>query len=43
MSGARVAVHSTLPSASQLVAAGLDSIEHGIGWISYQRGTRPHS
>jgi imidazolonepropionase-like amidohydrolase len=29
--GARVAVHSTLPDAGQLVAAGVDSIEHGIG------------
>jgi imidazolonepropionase-like amidohydrolase len=29
--GARVAVHSTIPDAGQLVAAGVDSIEHGIG------------
>jgi hypothetical protein len=29
--GARVAVHSTLPDAGQLVAAGVDSVEHGIG------------
>jgi imidazolonepropionase-like amidohydrolase len=29
--GARVAVHSTLPDAGPLVAAGVDSIEHGIG------------
>ena len=29
--GARVAVHSTIPDAGQLVAAGIDSIEHGIG------------
>ena len=29
--GARVAVHSTLPDAGQLVAAGADSIEHGFG------------
>jgi imidazolonepropionase-like amidohydrolase len=29
--GARVAVHSTLPDAGQLVAVGVDSIEHGIG------------
>jgi imidazolonepropionase-like amidohydrolase len=29
--GARVAVHSTLPDAGQLVAAGVDSIEHGLG------------
>jgi hypothetical protein len=27
--GARVAVHSTVPGTSQLVAAGVDSIEHG--------------
>jgi imidazolonepropionase-like amidohydrolase len=29
--GARVAVHSTLPDAGRLVAAGVDSIEHGFG------------
>jgi imidazolonepropionase-like amidohydrolase len=29
--GARVAVHSTVPDAGQLVAAGVDSIEHGFG------------
>ena len=29
--GARVAVHSTLPGAGQLVAAGVDSVEHGFG------------
>ena len=29
--GARVAVHSTIPNAGQLVAAGVDSIEHGSG------------
>jgi imidazolonepropionase-like amidohydrolase len=29
--GARVAVHSTAPGAGQLVAAGVDSIEHGFG------------
>ena len=29
--GARVAVHSTVPNAGQLVAAGVDSIEHGHG------------
>jgi imidazolonepropionase-like amidohydrolase len=29
--GARVAVHSTMPNAGQLVAAGVDSIEHGFG------------
>ena len=29
--GARVAVHSTISDAGQLVAAGVDSIEHGIG------------
>ena len=29
--GARVAVHSTVPGAGQLVAAGVDSIEHGFG------------
>jgi imidazolonepropionase-like amidohydrolase len=29
--GARVAVHATLPDAGQLVAAGVDSIEHGFG------------
>ena len=29
--GARVAVQSTIPNASQLVAAGADSIEHGFG------------
>jgi imidazolonepropionase-like amidohydrolase len=28
--GARVAVHATLPDAGQLVAAGVDSIEHGF-------------
>jgi imidazolonepropionase-like amidohydrolase len=29
--GGRVAAHSTLPNAGQLVAAGVDSIEHGQG------------
>jgi imidazolonepropionase-like amidohydrolase len=29
--GARVAVHSTVPGAGQLVTAGVDSIEHGLG------------
>jgi len=29
--GARVAVHATVPDADQLVAAGVDSIEHGFG------------
>jgi imidazolonepropionase-like amidohydrolase len=29
--GARVAVHSTLPDAGLLVAAGVDSVEHGFG------------
>jgi len=29
--GARVAVHSTVPGAGRLVAAGVDSIEHGFG------------
>jgi imidazolonepropionase-like amidohydrolase len=29
--GARVAVHSTLPDAGRIVAAGVDSIEHGFG------------
>jgi imidazolonepropionase-like amidohydrolase len=29
--GARVAVHATVPDAGQLVAAGVDSIEHGFG------------
>ena len=29
--GARVAVHSTVPDAGQLVAAGVDSVEHGFG------------
>src|SRR6266849_8095024 len=29
--GARVAVHSTVPDAGRLVAAGIDSIEHGFG------------
>jgi imidazolonepropionase-like amidohydrolase len=29
--GARVAAHTTLPDAGQLVAAGVDSIEHGFG------------
>jgi len=29
--GARVAVHSTIPDAGPLVAAGVDSIEHGFG------------
>jgi imidazolonepropionase-like amidohydrolase len=29
--GARVAVHSTVPEAGQLVAAGVDSVEHGWG------------
>jgi imidazolonepropionase-like amidohydrolase len=29
--GARVAVHSTLPEAGRLVAAGVDSVEHGFG------------
>jgi imidazolonepropionase-like amidohydrolase len=29
--GARVAVHSTVPGAGQLVAAGVDSVEHGFG------------
>ena len=29
--GARVAVHSTLPNAGLLVAAGVDSLEHGFG------------
>jgi imidazolonepropionase-like amidohydrolase len=29
--GARVAVHSTIPEAGELVAAGVDSIEHGFG------------
>jgi imidazolonepropionase-like amidohydrolase len=29
--GARVAVHTTLPEAGRLVAAGVDSIEHGFG------------
>jgi len=29
--GARVAVHSTVPDAGQLVAAGVDSVEHGWG------------
>jgi imidazolonepropionase-like amidohydrolase len=29
--GARVAVHATLPDAGRLVAAGVDSIEHGFG------------
>jgi imidazolonepropionase-like amidohydrolase len=29
--GARVAVHSTVPGAGQLVAAGVDSVEHGRG------------
>src|SRR6266536_1421507 len=29
--GARVAVHTTVPGADQLVAAGVDSIEHGFG------------
>jgi len=29
--GARVAVHATVPDAGQLVAAGVDSIEHGLG------------
>jgi hypothetical protein len=29
--GARVAVHSTISDAGHLVAAGVDSIEHGIG------------
>jgi imidazolonepropionase-like amidohydrolase len=29
--GARVAVHSTIADAGQLVAAGVDSIEHGFG------------
>jgi imidazolonepropionase-like amidohydrolase len=29
--GARVAVHSTIPDAGQLVGAGVDSIEHGFG------------
>jgi imidazolonepropionase-like amidohydrolase len=29
--GARVAVHSTVPDAGRLVAAGVDSIEHGFG------------
>ena len=29
--GARVAVHSTIPNVGQLVAAGVDSIEHGSG------------
>ena len=29
--GARVAVHSTISDAGHLVAAGIDSIEHGIG------------
>jgi imidazolonepropionase-like amidohydrolase len=29
--GARVAVHSTVPGAGRLVAAGVDSVEHGFG------------
>jgi imidazolonepropionase-like amidohydrolase len=29
--GARVAVHATLPDSGQLVAVGVDSIEHGFG------------
>jgi imidazolonepropionase-like amidohydrolase len=29
--GARIAVHSTLADAGQLVAAGVDSVEHGFG------------
>ena len=29
--GARVAVHSTVPSAGELLAAGVDSVEHGFG------------
>jgi len=29
--GARVAVHSTIPSVAALVAAGVDSVEHGFG------------
>jgi imidazolonepropionase-like amidohydrolase len=29
--GARVAVHSTIPDAGELVAVGVDSIEHGYG------------
>ena len=29
--GARVAVHSTVPGAGELVAAGVDSVEHGFG------------
>ncbi len=29
--GARVAVHSTVPGAGQMVAAGVDSVEHGFG------------
>ena len=29
--GARVAVHSTVPGAGELVAAGVDSVEHGWG------------
>ena len=29
--GARVAAHSTVPDAGQLVAAGIDSVEHGFG------------
>ena len=29
--GARVAVHATVPDTGQLVAAGVDSIEHGFG------------
>jgi imidazolonepropionase-like amidohydrolase len=30
-SGARVAAHCTLPNAGELIAAGVDSIEHGLG------------
>jgi len=29
--GARVAVHSTVPGAGQLIAVGVDSVEHGFG------------
>jgi imidazolonepropionase-like amidohydrolase len=29
--GARVAVHSTVPNVGQLVAVGVDSVEHGLG------------
>lgn len=29
--GARVAIHPTLPGAGRIVAAGIDSIEHGFG------------